>query len=161
MQQFTVSVLPNGKFLLFLSLFGMLAIKAMAFCKILIFSQQNLPFLKCVKWLCKYFNTILLSTPIFKCNILCIYAICLVNKNFFYKCWYCPYYIHTRCSMLVQYPIVSILCLYTNTHSVYTVCFIEVYSTHSSALSSHKILVHHVTWCYWSFFISICHPFWS
>ena len=42
--------------------------------------------------------------------------------------WYCPYYIHTSCSMLVQYPIVSILCFYTNTHSVYIVCLIEVYS---------------------------------
>ena len=42
-------VLPNGKFLLFLSLFGTLAIKAMAFCEISISSQQNLPFLKHIK----------------------------------------------------------------------------------------------------------------
>ena len=42
-------VLLNGKFLLFLSLFGTLAIKAMAFWEILIYSQQNLPFLKHVK----------------------------------------------------------------------------------------------------------------
>ena len=34
MQQFTFSVLPNDKFLLFPSLFGMLATKAMAFCEI-------------------------------------------------------------------------------------------------------------------------------
>ena len=40
-------VLLNRKFLLFLSLFGMLATKAMAFWEISIFSQQNLPFLKC------------------------------------------------------------------------------------------------------------------
>ena len=38
-------VLLNGKFLLFLSLFGMLAIKAMAFWEISIFSQKNLLFL--------------------------------------------------------------------------------------------------------------------
>ena len=43
-------VLLNGKFLLFLSLFGTLAIKAMAFWEISIFSQQNLSFLKSVKW---------------------------------------------------------------------------------------------------------------
>ena len=39
-------VLLNGKFLLFLSLFGMLAIKAMAFWEISIFFQQNLSFIK-------------------------------------------------------------------------------------------------------------------
>ena len=42
-------VLLNRKFLLFLSLFGTLAIKAMTFWEILISSKQNLPFLKCVK----------------------------------------------------------------------------------------------------------------
>ena len=45
-QHFTFSVVPNGKFLLFLFLFDMLAIKAMAFCEILIISHHNLPFLK-------------------------------------------------------------------------------------------------------------------
>ena len=49
-------VLLNGKFLLFLSLFGMLAIKAMAFWEILIFSQQNLLFFK--KCQRGYVNTI-------------------------------------------------------------------------------------------------------
>ena len=49
-------VLPNGKFLLFFSLFGMLAIKAMAFWEILAFSPQNLPFLK--KCQRGYVNTI-------------------------------------------------------------------------------------------------------
>ena len=39
-------MLLNGKFLLFLSLFGILAIKAMAFWEILVLSQQNLLFLK-------------------------------------------------------------------------------------------------------------------
>ena len=48
-QQFTFHVWSNGKFLLFLFLFDTLAIKAVAFCKILISSHQNLPFLKCVK----------------------------------------------------------------------------------------------------------------
>ena len=43
-------MLLNGKFLLFLSLFGTLAIKAMAFWEISIFSQQNLSFLKSAKW---------------------------------------------------------------------------------------------------------------
>ena len=42
---FTFNVLPNGKFLLFLFLFGMLAVKAMAFWEILLSSHQNLPFL--------------------------------------------------------------------------------------------------------------------
>ena len=48
-QQFMFYVLSNGKFLLFLFLFDTLAIKAMAFCEILLSSHQNLPFLKCVK----------------------------------------------------------------------------------------------------------------
>ena len=43
-QQFMFYVLSNGKFLLFLFMFDMLAIKAMAFCKILLSSHQNLPF---------------------------------------------------------------------------------------------------------------------
>ena len=43
-------VLLSRKFLLFLSLFGILAIKDMTFWEILIFSQQNLLFLKNVKW---------------------------------------------------------------------------------------------------------------
>ena len=42
-------VLSNRKFLLFLCLFDMLAIKAMAFCKISLTSHQSLPFPKCVK----------------------------------------------------------------------------------------------------------------
>ena len=48
-QQFTFYVLSNGKFLLFLFLFDTLAIKAMAFYKILLSFHQNLPFLKHVK----------------------------------------------------------------------------------------------------------------
>ena len=47
--QFMFYVLSNGKFLLFLILFDTLAIKAMAFCEILLSSHQNLLFLKCVK----------------------------------------------------------------------------------------------------------------
>ena len=59
-----VSVLPNGKFLLFLSLFGTLSIKAMAFWEISISSQQKSAiFLNVSKGLHKYFNTILFSTP--------------------------------------------------------------------------------------------------
>ena len=42
-------VWSNMKFLIFLFLFGMLAVKAMAFWEILLFSHQNLPFLKHVK----------------------------------------------------------------------------------------------------------------
>ena len=49
--------------------------------------------------------------------------------KYIYKNWYCPYYTHTWCSMLVQYSIVHILWFYTNTHSIYIVCLIEVYST--------------------------------
>ena len=64
---------------------------------------------------------------IYGCKIHCIYAKCLVNNIL--KIWYWPYYTHTSCSMLVQYPIVSILCVYTNIHSVYTVCLVEAYST--------------------------------
>ena len=48
-QQFTFYVLSNGKFLLFLFLFDMLAIKVMAFCEISLSSHQNLPFFKHVK----------------------------------------------------------------------------------------------------------------
>ena len=43
---FMFGIVPNGKFLLFLFLFDMLAIKDMAFCEILIISHQNLLFLK-------------------------------------------------------------------------------------------------------------------
>ena len=50
-QQFMFYVLSNGKFLLFLFLFDTLAIKAKAFCEILLTSHQHLPFLKCGKWL--------------------------------------------------------------------------------------------------------------
>ena len=42
-------VWSNGKFLIFLFLFGTWAVKAMAFWEILLSSHQNLPFLKCVK----------------------------------------------------------------------------------------------------------------
>ena len=42
-------VRSNGKFLIFLFLFGMLAVKAMAFWEISLSSHQNLPFLKHVK----------------------------------------------------------------------------------------------------------------
>ena len=47
--QIMSQVWPNGKFLIFLFLFGMLAVKAMAFWEILLSSHQNLPFLKHVK----------------------------------------------------------------------------------------------------------------
>ena len=47
--QIMSQVWPNGKFLIFLFLFGMLAVKAMAFWEISLSSHQNLPFLKHVK----------------------------------------------------------------------------------------------------------------
>ena len=87
---------------------------------------------------------------IFRCKIslyLCKMP-CKKKKIFFYKSWYCPDYVHTSHSMLVQYPIVSILCFYTNTHSVYTVCLIEVYSilkcnnlTSNFGSSWHRVLL--------------------
>ena len=48
-RSFTFNVLPNGKFLIFLFLFGMLAVKTMAFWEISLSSHQHLPLLKHVK----------------------------------------------------------------------------------------------------------------
>ena len=56
-QQFTVSCVAKQKFLLFLLLFGTLAIKAMAFWEISIFSQQIYHFLKVPKGLGKFYKT--------------------------------------------------------------------------------------------------------
>ena len=47
--QIMSQVWPNRKFLIFLFLFGTLAVKAMAFWEISLSSHQNLPFLKHVK----------------------------------------------------------------------------------------------------------------
>ena len=132
-QYFTFSVVPNGKFLLFLFLFDTLAIKAMAFCKISIFSHQNLLFLKHVKWSCSlitqsywlHLNNYKLG--IFGCKIHCIYAKYLVNK-------------FINIGIVLTTSIQGVLCwfsthlsiflwFYTNTHSIYIVCLIEVYST--------------------------------
>ena len=94
---------------------------------------KNLPFLKLVKGLCNLIKQSYClhlnkgKLGIFRCKIHRIYTKCLVYKNFI-NIGIVPYYIHTSCNMLVQYPIVSILCFYTNTHSIYTICLVEVYS---------------------------------
>ena len=63
-------------------------------------------------------------------------------------------------SMLVQYQIAHILCIYNNIHSVYIVCLIESYSTLKSTKfkynfgsSWHVVLVVILS--------GICHSFWS
>ena len=83
---------------------------------------------------------------------------CHVNK--IYKYGYCPCYMYIRYSMLVQYQIVHILCLYTNTHSIYIVCLIESYSTlkftnfkYNFGSSWHIVLMVILS--------GICHSFWS
>ena len=67
---------------------------------------------------------------------------------------------YIRFSMLVQYQIVHILCIYTNTHSVYIVCLIESYSIlkfskfkYNFGSSQHIVLVVIIS--------VICHLFWS
>ena len=121
-----------GNFWYFSGLFDTLAIKAMAFCEILLSSHQNLPFLKCVKVVnnlippsnCLHLSIYNLGTLGVKYTIFMQNA--LVNK--FINMGIVPCYMYTRCSMLVQYQIIHISCLYTNTHSVYIVCLIEAYS---------------------------------
>ena len=133
-QHFTFSVVPNRKFLLFLFLFDTLAIKAMAFCKISIISHQNLPFPKNrSKWSCNlitqsyWLHLNNYNLGIFGCKMHCIYAKCLLSKFINIGivlttsiqgvvCWF-----STKLSIFFWF--------YTNTHSVYIVCLVEVYST--------------------------------
>ena len=145
--------------------FGAMAVKAMAFWEISLFSHQNLLFFKLAK--IRVINLIhhhmvytlaIITWGIIGVKYTIFYAKCHVNK--IYKYGYCPGHMYIGYGMLVQYQIVIFLCLYTNTHSVYIVCHIESYSTlkftkfrYNFGSSWHIVLVVILS--------GICHLFWS